>query len=63
MSYRSATADEVSPKVYVPTIALIILLVAQFALTQDWSSGEWYNSAAIVIQFLVGYVKTDPARV
>jgi hypothetical protein len=58
-----ADSTNVSPKVSVPAVALIALLVVQFALTQDWSSGEWYNTAAIVLQFLVGYLTTDPARV
>ncbi len=53
---------EVSPKVYVPSLVLVALLVAQVALTQDWTSGEWYNTAAIVLQAAVGYLTTDPAR-
>jgi hypothetical protein len=54
--------DSVSPKVYVPSLVLVLLLVAQVALTQDWTSGEWYNTAAIVLQAAVGYFTTDPAR-
>ena len=54
--------NPISPKVYVPSIVLVLLLVAQVAFTQDWGTGEWYNSAAIVLQALVGYVTTDSAR-
>ncbi len=53
---------DISPKVYVPSFVLVLLLVAQVALTQDWNTGEWYNTAAIVLQSLVGYLVTDPAR-
>jgi hypothetical protein len=56
-------SDNISPKVYVPTIFLVAILVAQVIVTQDWSSGETFNSIAIVLQALTGYVTTDPARV
>ena len=54
--------NPVSPKVYVPTIVLIAILIAQVIVTQEWNSGEWANSAAIVLQALSGYVVTDPQR-
>jgi hypothetical protein len=54
--------EDISPKVYVPSIVLVLILVAQVAVTGDWSSGEWANSAAIVLQALAGYLVTDPAR-
>lgn len=54
--------EDVSPKVYVPTIVLVAILIAQVIVTQDWNSGETFNSIAIVLQALTGYVTTDPAR-
>lgn len=57
-----AEENPVSPKVYVPTIVLVGILIAQVIVTQDWSSGEWANSAAIVLQALTGYAVTDPQR-
>jgi hypothetical protein len=55
-------SEEISPKVYVPTFVLVAILIAQVIVTNEWNSGEWANSAAIVLQALTGYLVTDPAR-
>lgn len=55
--------NPISPKVYVPWLVGLVILVVQLAATGDWGAGEWYNSVFLVLQGVVGYWTKDPLRV
>lgn len=55
--------DNVSPKVSVPFVIGLVLVILQAIATNSWNAGEWYTSVSVVLLAIVGYLKTDPARV
>ncbi len=56
-------ANPVSPKVTIPFVVGLVVLVAQLVVTGDWSTGETFNTVVVLLEAVTGYLKTDPRRV